>query len=101
MEPKEWNVRKRDFSLKRNTSQLPPEKLMSILSSIEGPERAKETYRNLIADEVDEISETNRVYFNRWFIDKFGFNEGIYNDSEGNIIIRKEWLNEEYKKPEV
>ena len=98
MEPKEWNVRKHDFSLKRNTSQLPPEKLMSILSSIEGPERAKETYRNLIADKV---SKTNRNKLNEVFHDVFGVDFSNNDDAGGDIVISREWLDKEYKKPEV
>ena len=38
---------KRDFSLKRKTKPLTPEKLMRILDQTEGGERAKQVYKRL------------------------------------------------------
>jgi hypothetical protein len=50
---------KRDFSLRRKTRPLTPEKLMDILDKTEGGERAREAYKRLTGmnppPEVDEI----------------------------------------------
>ena len=45
---------KRDFTLKRPDKPLSPEKLMHILSRMEGDERARETYRRLTGEEPPE-----------------------------------------------
>ena len=52
---------KRDFTLKRRTRPITPEKLMKILNETEGGERAKEAYRNLTGEEPPVTEDDNET----------------------------------------
>ena len=46
-----------------------------------------------ITKNIDEL--------NRMLAESFVMVNGLYFDDDGNIILSREWLNAEYKKPEV
>lgn len=44
---------------------------------------------------------TNRAELNRMLANSFVLVNGLYYDNDGNLMLSREWLNKEYKKPEV